>query len=127
MTKAIASDAIASGYINTARAKGLSGEQILFRHIWPNILPDILNAIPAALIFSLSSLPVIEFFFNWPGLGLRLLFSFGMINLPRADLSRPVLISALLISIGLTYILALFIIALIQRRLSPANHPKPEQ
>jgi len=117
ITAAATSKVIASAYINTARAKGLSGNQVLFRHIWPNVLPDILTAIPATLLFSLSSLPVVEFFFNWPGLGLRLLFGFGMINLPRSDISGTALVSFLLLSIGVTYILVRFLTEFAQYRL----------
>ena len=120
-------NAITSSYINTARAKGLSGQQVIFGHIWPNIWPDILRALPPALLFSLSSLPVIEFFFNWPGLGLRLLFGFGMIQLPRSDLSPLILIGGLLTSIGLTYSLINVLITLIQRRFSPIlSYPKQQ-
>lgn len=60
-------------YIRTARAKGLPLRRIISPHALANTAVPILTAIGVSLRFSLSSLPVVEFFFLWPGLGLRLL------------------------------------------------------
>ena len=116
---ASSSSAIASSYIVAAQAKGLSRSQILFRHIWPNVLPDVINVIPACFLFCMSSLPIVEFIFSWPGVGLRLLFGFGATTLPRTDLSRAALVSFLFAMIGATYLLLASAVEALQYHLNP--------
>jgi len=60
-------------YIRTARSRGLLESVILARHALPNAAGPILGAIAAALSIALSTLPVVEVFFSWPGLGFGLL------------------------------------------------------
>lgn len=60
-------------YIRTAWAKGLSPRQVLNGHALRNAAVPVLTAAGISLRFSLGSLPVVEYFFDWPGLGNRLL------------------------------------------------------
>ncbi len=60
-------------YVRTARAKGLYARIVWLIHISPNALNTILTAMGTSLRFSLSSLPVVEFMFGWPGAGRALL------------------------------------------------------
>ncbi len=62
-------------HIRTARAKGLVESLIMARHALPNAMVPILGAVSAALSIALSTLPVVEVFFSWPGLGFALLQS----------------------------------------------------
>ena len=62
-------------YIDTARAKGLPWRHIVRVHAYPNAAIPVLTAVGVSLRFSLSSLPVVERFVGWPGLGGRLLDS----------------------------------------------------
>ena len=62
-------------YVRTARAKGLRARLVLIRHALPNAAVPILTALGTSLRFSLSSLPVVEVIFTWPGLGMLLLQS----------------------------------------------------
>jgi len=64
---------LGENYIQTARAKGLYKRTIINVHAFRNIAIPVLTAIGISLRFSLSTLPVVEFFFAWPGIGLRLL------------------------------------------------------
>lgn len=66
-------DVFRQDYIRTAVAKGASPGRILWRHALKNGLASVLTTMVSSLRFSLSSLPVVEFFFLWPGLGLTLL------------------------------------------------------
>ncbi len=111
--------AVISSYIVAAQAKGLSRSQIVFKHIWPNVLPDVVNVIPATFLFCMSILPIVEFIFSWPGLGLRLLFGFGVTSLPRSDLSRAALVSFLFAMIGATYLALVIAVEALQQRMSP--------
>jgi ABC-type dipeptide/oligopeptide/nickel transport system permease component len=60
-------------FVRTARGKGLSRRAIDRRHILRNAWIPILTALATSLRFSLATLPIVEFFFVWPGIGLGLL------------------------------------------------------
>lgn len=60
-------------YIRTAFAKGLSFRRTVNTHALRNIAVPALTALGVSVRFSLSTQPVVEFFFAWPGMGLRLL------------------------------------------------------
>ena len=60
-------------YVRTAHSKGLRQRAIYAVHIFRNAAIPILTTIGLSLRFSLSSLPVVEFFFGWAGLGFTLL------------------------------------------------------
>ena len=64
-----------SDYIRTATAKGLRPRLILLRHVLRNAGVPILTTVGVSLRFSLAVLPIVEYIFNWPGIGLRLLKS----------------------------------------------------
>lgn len=66
-------ETLASDYVRTARSKGLTESVILVRHALRNAMVPILGAIAAGLSIGLSTLPVVEVFFSWPGLGFSLL------------------------------------------------------
>ena len=84
-------------YVRTAVGKGLLPRQIWRGHIWRNALIPILTTIGISLRFSLSSLPVVEYFFGWPGMGFTLLKSISK----QDDL----LTVALVMVMGLIFIL----------------------
>jgi ABC-type dipeptide/oligopeptide/nickel transport system permease subunit/predicted ABC-type transport system involved in lysophospholipase L1 biosynthesis ATPase subunit len=67
------SQVLDADYIRTARSKGLIMRQILSRHALRNAGVPILAAMGTSLRFSLSSLPIVEVIFQWPGMGLLLL------------------------------------------------------
>jgi peptide/nickel transport system permease protein len=60
-------------FIRTAYAKGLSQRTTVIVHALRNVAVPILTAVGVSLRFSLGSLPIVEFLFMWPGIGLRLL------------------------------------------------------
>ena len=62
-------------YVRTAFGKGLPKRTVMNRHVIKNAAIPILTTIGLSLRFALSSLPVVEFFFGWPGLGFTLLKS----------------------------------------------------
>jgi ABC-type dipeptide/oligopeptide/nickel transport system permease component len=62
-------------YIRTATAKGLRPRLILLRHVLRNAGVPVLTTVGVSLRFSLAALPIVEYIFNWPGVGLRLLKS----------------------------------------------------
>ncbi len=56
-------------YVRTARAKGLSEPQVLFRHVLPNALIPILTGVVAILPLLFMGSLLTESFFSIPGLG----------------------------------------------------------
>lgn len=60
-------------FIRTAKSKGLSQRHTVNAHAFRNVAIPVFTAIGVSLRFALSTLPVVEFFFVWPGMGLRLL------------------------------------------------------
>mgnify|MGYP001098459420 CR=1 FL=1 len=57
-------------YVRTARAKGLRRRRVWGGHIMRNTASSVLTAMLTSLGFSLSSLPLVEVVFGWPGAGL---------------------------------------------------------
>ena len=60
-------------FVRTARGKGASRRAIDRDHILRNAWIPILTAVATSLRFSLATLPIVEYFFVWPGIGLGLL------------------------------------------------------
>ena len=66
-------DVLKLDYIRTARAKGLGESVVVARHALGNAAIPIIGAVASGLSIALSTLPVVEVFFSWPGLGFALL------------------------------------------------------
>lgn len=77
------SEVLAQDYIRTARAKGLPSRLVILQHAMPNVLLPVLTTLGTSLRYSLATLPVVEYFFDWPGVGWMLLeaISLGMTTL----------------------------------------------
>jgi len=60
-------------YVRTATAKGLEPRLVLLRHVLRNAGVPILTTVGVSLRFSLAVLPIVEYIFSWPGIGLGLL------------------------------------------------------
>jgi len=60
-------------YVRTARSKGLLFRDIFTRHALKNAAITILTALSVSFRFALSSLPVVEVIFGWPGIGVAML------------------------------------------------------
>jgi peptide/nickel transport system permease protein len=119
VTASIMQEVLRHDYIRTAYSKGLSRQQVLFRHAWPNTLSTILSTLPATLLFSISSLPIIEFVFNWPGVGQELLFR--VVASPAPNAANAALVSFLLASLGITYVLVFLVVEFACEQLEPSR------
>lgn len=98
-------------YIRTAWAKGWHLRGVLHHHTLRNIAVPVLTAMGVSLRFSLGSLPVVEFFFGWPGLGDRLLSAI------RAG-QTPVVVT-LALALGLTFVSVNFLLDVVYRFIDP--------
>jgi ABC-type dipeptide/oligopeptide/nickel transport system permease component len=111
ITAAHARDELRAGYVQTARGKGLRGRRIVLRHVWPNVAVPVLGAARSSLLFSMSSLPIVEYVFGWNGVGQSLF---------DAVLSRQTVRAAfLLASLGATFVAVATLVEALGRRIDP--------
>jgi ABC-type dipeptide/oligopeptide/nickel transport system permease component len=110
-------------YMRLAKAKGATGGGQLIHHALRNILIPVLTTLGTSLRFSLASLPVVESFFLWPGVGLAIL--------QAIELQMPSLITDLTVSLGLLFLginlLIEMVYPLIDPRLRKNNHGSDEE
>ncbi|MBP7963369.1 MAG: ABC transporter permease [Caldilineaceae bacterium] len=69
MTRSAMLEVLAQEYIRTAKAKGLAGYVVLWRHVLKNALPPVLTTVGITFGSLLSGAVLTETIFNWPGLG----------------------------------------------------------
>ncbi len=62
-------DVLDADFVTTANAKGLLPSWILRVHVLPHARPMILEAVGSGLRLSVASLPIVEYLFNWNGIG----------------------------------------------------------
>jgi ABC-type dipeptide/oligopeptide/nickel transport system permease component len=105
------SEAAHQDYVRTAWAKGLPARQIWGNHVLPNASVSILTALGISVRFSLGSLPVVEYFFGWPGLGATLLTAIR--------LRQTTLVITLALALGLTFMFVNLLLELAYRLLDP--------
>jgi ABC-type dipeptide/oligopeptide/nickel transport system permease component len=99
------------GFIQTAYAKGLGQRDTVIIHALRNVAIPILTAIGVSLRFSLGSLPIVEFLFLWPGIGLRLL--------QAIDNRQTAVVVTLTLMVGLTILGINLFLELIYRFVDP--------
>lgn len=66
-------EVLEADYVRTARSKGLRPLVVLVQHVLRNAGVPILTTMGVSLRFSLAILPIVEYIFSWPGIGLGLL------------------------------------------------------
>lgn len=62
-------ETLSKDYIRTAKAKGLSRRQVLFRHALGNAINPLITLFGFSLAFLLAGAILVEFVFSWPGMG----------------------------------------------------------
>ncbi len=98
-------------YVRTARAKGLPQRIVLGVHEARNAAVPMLTALAVSLRFSLASLPVVEYFFSWPGIGSALLDAI------RGEQARAV--AGMALTLGLSFMLVNLVLDLLYRVADP--------
>ncbi len=81
------------------------------RHAFRNALIPILTTLGTSLRFSLASLPIIEGFFNWRGLGWNLL--------KAIQSNQAVFVTDLILALGLFFLVINLVLELLYRRIDP--------
>lgn len=99
-------------YVKFALAKGLSYNQIFYRHVIKNALIPLIRTIPTSIALSLSGFYLLESAFNIPGVGLTLI---SAINLQDIYLTQGLILFFSTISI-LAYLTGDIITILLDNR-----------
>jgi peptide/nickel transport system permease protein len=71
-------DVLDSDFITVANAKGLRTIWILAVHVFPHVRPVLLESLGSGLRVSVASLPIVEYLFQWRGIGQLALESIGV-------------------------------------------------
>jgi peptide/nickel transport system permease protein len=89
-------EVIHQDYIRTARAKGLPGRRVLYKHALRNALIPLITLLALDLPYIFGGAIFVEILFSWPGMG-RLYYQAAM------QRDYPVLMAILII--GATFII----------------------
>jgi len=82
MTRTMIVDELALDYVRTARAKGLRDRLVIYRHVLKNAMLPVVAVIGLQVGAALSGSVIVEYVFNWPGMGRLLLQSVGARDYP---------------------------------------------
>jgi peptide/nickel transport system permease protein len=115
VTRAAVVDVLGEDFVRTARAKGLTRRQALWRHAAPNALVPVATIIGLQFAFLLAGTVIVENVFTLPGLG-RLLFQ----AIEQRDL--PV-VQDLVVMLAATVIVVNFCVDLAYAALDPRLRP----
>jgi peptide/nickel transport system permease protein len=105
------SEVMNQDYIRTAFSKGLSQRQAVNVHAARNVAIPVLTALGVSVRLGLSTLPVVEFFFAWPGMGRRLL--------EAIDARETMVVVVLATALGLTFLVINLVLDIAYRIIDP--------
>jgi peptide/nickel transport system permease protein len=111
MTRAGVISALQADYTRTATMKGLSGGQVMRRHVLRNALGPTITVISVQIGYLIGGIIGVEKVFNYPGLGRTMLDAVGAQDI-------PVLQGAVLL-VGMVYMLSTLIADLVIAALNP--------
>lgn len=88
-------DVLSADYVRTAHAKGLGAQVVAARHILRNALIPVITMIGMDLASLLTGIALVEYIFNWPGIGWQTLQAAQRLDVPL--IMGSVLLAALMI------------------------------
>jgi peptide/nickel transport system permease protein len=65
-------EALESDYVEMARLTGMSAPRVLFLYAFPNVIPTVVQVIGLCLLYLAGGIVVVEYVFNYPGVGQQL-------------------------------------------------------
>ncbi|WP_213816103.1 ABC transporter permease [Glaciihabitans sp. dw_435] len=98
-------------YVRTAQAKGLTGSQVVGRHVIRNASSPVLSLVGLQIGAMFAGALVVENIFSWPGLGLYMSGAIGASDFPA--------ISAITLILGAGYILVNAAVDILQGVIDP--------
>jgi len=106
-------------YVRTAQAKGLPWHQVVSRHMLRGAAMPLLATWSNSLRVMIGSLPLVEFFFGYPGLGRVLILSLGLTYTGPSGRVHGDLAMGLVVMMAVILITLETAAALLQQRLDP--------
>jgi peptide/nickel transport system permease protein len=91
-------DVTGADYVRTAYAKGLGQKLVVLRHMLRNALLPVLTMVGMDLATLLTGIALVEYIFNWPGIGWQALQAAQHLDVPL--IMGSVLFAAALIGVG---------------------------
>jgi peptide/nickel transport system permease protein len=91
-------DAISTDYVRTAYAKGLGRRSAALRHMLPNAILPVLTMVGMDLAGLLTGIALVEYIFNWPGIGWQTLQAARRLDVPM--IMGSVLFGALIVGLA---------------------------
>jgi ABC-type dipeptide/oligopeptide/nickel transport system permease component len=98
-------------YVRTARAKGLSESQVVYKHALRNALMPVLTVVGLQFGSLLAGAIVTETIFSWPGI--------GRLTISAISTRDYYLVQGCILTIGLTYVLVNFLTDLLYSLANP--------
>lgn len=111
LTRSSLLEEMGQDYIRTARAKGLSGGDVIRKHALRNALNPVITAASGWFASMLAGAVFVEYIFGWNGLGKQIVESLNQLDL-------PVVMGAVLL-IALTFVLVTIIVDLLYAWIDP--------
>jgi peptide/nickel transport system permease protein len=102
-------EVLESDYITMARLKGLPERRVIWRHAVPNAIAPAIQAVALALAYMAGGIVVIEFVFNYPGIGTALVDGVRNRDMPVVQFI-VMLIAALYVLLNLAADLATIVV-----------------
>jgi peptide/nickel transport system permease protein len=102
LTEAGTREVMHQEYVKFARAKGVSGARLTFRHIAPNVMIPVVTALGLEFGNLLAFSVVTETVFSWPGMGKLIIDSI-------LRLDRPVVVAYLLVTLVIFMVINLVV------------------
>ena len=93
-------EVLSQDYIRTARAKGLSEMQVIWKHALKNALNPVVTAVSGWFASMLAGAVFVEYVFGWNGLGKEIVNSLNTLDLP-VIMGSVLLIAIIFISINM--------------------------
>jgi ABC-type dipeptide/oligopeptide/nickel transport system permease component len=98
-------DIFEADFVRTAHSKGLHSRLVFWRHVLRNAGVPLLTTAGVTFRFSLAMLPVVEFIFSWPGIGLALLKAIQSRDAPQVIVMvLPLAILFVIVNLLLDYV-----------------------
>jgi peptide/nickel transport system permease protein len=116
MTRAAMIEALESDYVEMARLEGLSPVRVVVMHALPNAIPPAIQVIGLTYLYLAGGIVVVEYLFNYPGIGQGLVNAVQNRDVPVVQLIVVVLAAFYIFMNILTDVIAL--LATPRRRIS---------
>jgi peptide/nickel transport system permease protein len=116
MTRAAMIEALESDYVEMARLEGLSPTRVVVMHALPNAIPPAIQVIGLTYLYLAGGIVVVEYLFNYPGIGQGLVNAVQNRDIPVVQLIVVVLAAFYIFMNILTDVIAL--LATPRRRIS---------